>query len=132
MGDMADWTLEQADWDDDCEYESESYQQWTTKSGEIIPVNKMSDHHLLNATNFCRRKGREDWVEVLTEEWNRRKIARSVPSAPRDPVADAFMAGWSAGWRAAEDEAYPDVGVGFHHDKQADWKEYQKSRCTKS
>lgn len=39
---------------------------WTTKSGEEIPINQMSDTHLYNAINML---GRKQLQAELTEEY---------------------------------------------------------------
>lgn len=134
MGDMADYTLEQMDWDDDDSYAGDDRPQtpegyWKQKDGTYIEIKKMTDSHIKNSIALCERKGCSFLaVDLVCEQIRREKIL-DMYRQKRDPVYAAFCAGWNAGHTSAYNEAYPDVGPGgFTTTKETAWAQYKKSK----
>lgn len=131
MGEMADWMLDQAmmsledeDWDEPETIKPKIPKgHWKTKDGRIIPIRSMSDSHLKNCIALCERRGVR--VSDLNEEMERREKVKEGVRHKTDPVYDAFCAGWVAGQKAANDEAYPDVGFNLPKSKINAWNEYK-------
>jgi len=77
MGDMADWILSQADWDDPDWDEGDTKPRtpdgyWRQKDGTLIEIKKMTDSHLVNAISLCERRGCSNLAHGLIYEKERR------------------------------------------------------------
>lgn len=135
MGEMADWTLEQAMWDDpDWDDEGvdirpkvpEGY--WKQKDGTLIEIKKMTDSHLKNSIALCQRNGCHRLENILLDEQKRRVKTEDDNKMKQDPIYAAWSAGWNAGQKSAFEEVYPDVGPSFPQTKENAWKEYKKKQ----
>ena len=65
------------------DYDDTDYSIWTTKSGQEIPVIKMTDSHLINTINFINRNANpttEKWFDTLRNEAIRRKLSTPAKS----------------------------------------------------
>lgn len=137
MGDMADYTLEQMDWDDDDSYAGDDRPQtpkgyWKQKDGTYIEIKKMTDGHIKNSIALCERKRCSFLaVDLVCEQIRREKIL-DIYRMKRDPVYAAFCAGWNAGYKSAYNETCPDIGPGgFVTNKETAWTQYKKSKQSK-
>lgn len=131
MGDMADWTLSQMDYDDE-EWDDDIRPKvpdgfWKQKDGTLIEIKKMTESHLNNSIALCERKGIYGLKMPLIKERERRDAIMDNIRMKRDPLYAAFCAGWKAGSGAAYDEAYPDVGFSLPINKAEAYNEYKKS-----
>lgn len=126
MGDMADWALEQMDFDPSYEGTEDRPSIpsgfWKQKDGTLIEIKKMTDSHLKNCIALCERRGVNN--PDLDEEMERRNQAADKIKRENDPIYDAFCAGWEYGTKSANDEAYPDVGFNIPSTKQSAWASY--------
>jgi hypothetical protein len=134
MGDMADYALEQLNWDVEDSYAGDGRPQtpegfWRQKDGTFIEIKKMTDSHISNSIALCERKGCSFLaIDLVCEQIRREKIL-DIHRQTRDPVYAAFCAGWNSGHKSAYNEAYPDVGpVGFITTKETAWTQYKKSK----
>ena len=88
MGDMSNYYQElamenQFNYAHDYDYDETNYSIWTTKSGQEIPVIKMTDSHLINTINFINRNANEStekWFDTLVIEANKRKLPTPTKS----------------------------------------------------
>ena len=88
MGDMSNYYQElamknQFNYTHDYGYDETDYSIWTTKSGQKIPVIKMTDSHLINTINFINRNANEStekWFDTLVIEANKRKLSTPTKS----------------------------------------------------
>ena len=67
----------QFDYNED-NYDNTDYSIWITKSGQKIPIIKMTDSHLLNTINFINRNANptnEKWFDILSIEVQKRKLS---------------------------------------------------------
>jgi hypothetical protein len=137
MGDMADYTLEQMNWDVEDSYAGDGRPQtpegfWRQKDGTFIEIKKMTDSHISNSIALCERKGCSFLAADLVCEQIRREKVLDIYRQKRDIVYAAFCAGWNSGHKSAYNEAYPDVGHGgFVATKQDAWTQYKKSNINK-
>ena len=133
MGDMADWVLDQANWEDpdwdDGDYSRPKIPEgyWKMKDGTLIEIKKMTDSHLSNAIALCERKNCYNLSQILIKERNRRAELMDKHKQKRDPLYAAFSAGWIAGHESAYNNAYPDIGWGGSETKTSAWERYKKS-----
>ena len=93
---------------------------WRTREGETVKIHAMTDAHLAAALRIVSEKWRpthyrDEWVDVLTRETNRRKAEKMFEAARADPLFEIFAAGWAAhfaytdpGW-CAEPPSDPEI-----------------------
>ncbi len=111
---MADFTMDEFYEGDDEDPRSETPEgMWKQRDGTLIAIKNMTDTHLTNAINMCKRKDMEWFADELKVEWERREGVRAKADAERFPEMKAFIAGWNAGYRACDRECNPEVGPGF-------------------
>ena len=82
FGSMLNMRLDLEDYQKWCrKYESfrEEY-IWETRDGTKIPVSRMSDTHIQNSINYCKkRKGwRTGWIKALNQEQTYRELKKKI------------------------------------------------------
>lgn len=109
-----DWPDEEDVWDDDTPSSLKNTPEgmWKQRDGTFIAIKKMTDTHLNNAINMCKRKDMEWFADDLKVEWERREQIRVRADAERFPEMKAFIAGWNAGYRASDRQSNPGIGPG--------------------
>jgi len=98
MGDMADYYLEQI-WDCWQDFGDEDMphiphfdrDNWKTRDGKIIRICEMTDEHLTNALNLCRKRGKYKAEQRLSEELVRRIHVRFLSKIEKCPWCKATM-----------------------------------------
>ena len=56
--------------------------KWRTRTGEEIPINYMSDVHLVRAINMCRRAARKAQEKAQEDEWKKLAYEEGLSGCP--------------------------------------------------
>lgn len=124
---MADWILEQEEWDYDEALECLDEGYWMQRNGQLIKISKMTDSHLENVIRLFRKNGRPEFVVVLEEEVEKRRLKKLKKEMMKDPRYLIFKAGWDAGYKCCSQKAWPEVGPFAELTFDKAWEEFKKN-----
>ena len=82
FGSMANMRLDLEDYQKWCQkYESfrDKY-VWETRDGTKIPISQMSDTHIQNSINYCKKREgwRPGWIKALNQEQTYRGLKKKI------------------------------------------------------